>query len=244
MEKKVLLLIKNMVNRVLNESKNSVLIKEIKYFSNDGNNKLPNGHPFQKGWYLKECLDNSNKFKKYNNQYLIKENFELVEAIHNKQYSLYDYRGGIIVFSTDINSKTLNPNKILNWFESKGKTYLNRFFSKSKINNLVTKFNDDKGEKKMLGDEEITDYIGAFSIGNFFSGRYLDDNGDIFDEKSLSLEINGMSSKGLIYFAELIAKEFNQETVLVKDLNINKIFLVNPHKGSDYDLSNINTKVS
>jgi hypothetical protein len=93
-----------------------------------------------------------------------------------------------------------------------------------------------------LGKDNIDDYIGAFSIGNFFSGRYIGDNGKVFDESSLSIEINGISSKGLIYLAEEIAREFNQETVLVKDLNSNKIFLVNQIKGDDYSLDKINKK--
>jgi len=93
-----------------------------------------------------------------------------------------------------------------------------------------------------LGSETVDDYIGAFSIGNFFSGRYIGDNKKVFNESSLTIEINGISSKGLIYLAEEIAREFNQETVLVNDLNQNKIFLVNQLKGEYYELTGINKK--
>ena len=123
--------------------------------------------------------------------------------------------------------------------QKNGKSIFNRFFSKSKLNKIIKKFNLDD---KKLGDDIIDDYIGAFSIGNFFSGRYIGDNNKIFDEKSLSIEVNGISSKGLIYLAEEIAREFNQETVLVKDLNINKIFLVNQLKGDNYNLDSLNKK--
>ena len=47
----------------------------------------------------------------------------------------------------------------------------------------------------------------------------------MYNDKSLSVEINGISSRNLLSFAELLAKEFKQETVLVKDLNLNKIYL-------------------
>jgi hypothetical protein len=45
-----------------------------------------------------------------------------------------------------------------------------------------------------------------------------------------------------MYLAEEIAKEFDQETVLVKDLNVNKIYLMNQERGGDYDISNLNQK--
>lgn len=64
----------------------------------------------------------------------------------------------------------------------------------------------------------------------------------MFDETSLSIEVNGISSNGLIYLAEEVAREFNQETVLVKDLNLNTIFLVNQLEGDNYNLDSINKK--
>jgi hypothetical protein len=231
--------IKNIVERVITNKKGYV-ITEVKYFSTDGRKTIPNGHPIQKGGFIRECELNKRKFKSNNYQYLITENFKIVEGIHDEQYGLFDYRGGIITFSTDINSVELSKNKIYNWLLKKGTTLLNRFFSKSKLSNIIRNFNDT--EDKQLGGENIEDYIGAFSIGNFFSGRYLDDKGKVYDEKSLSIEVNGISSKGLIFLAEEIAREFKQETVLVKDLNLNKIFLVDQSISNDYDLSKINSK--
>lgn len=165
---------------------------------------------------------------------------EVVEAIHPIQYGLSDYRGGVIVFSTDVNSLNLSKKKLYNWFLKKGKTILLRFLAKNKINTVIKNFNDTP--KKSLGGENVDDYIGAFSIGNFFSGRYIGDNNKVFDENSISIEVNGLSSKGLIYLAEKIAQEFHQETVLVKDLNVNKIFLVDQIEGDDYNLDSINQK--
>jgi hypothetical protein len=211
---------------------NKYTIKEIKYFSTNGDT-LPNGHQIQKAGFIKECNDNSDKFKIANFQYFISKTFELVEALHPEQYGLADYRGGIITFSTDVNAVEFDTNKIINFFKKVYKSIYNRFFAKSKVNNVINKYND----------ENVEEYIGAFSIGNFFSGRYIGDSGKMFDEKSLSVEINGISTKALFYFAEEIAKEFEQETVLVKDLNADKIFLVDKDRDGSYDLTTVNKKV-
>lgn len=68
----------------------------------------------------------------------------------------------------------------------------------------------------------------------------------MYNEKSISVEINGLSSKSLIKVGELLAKQFRQETVLVKDLNNNKIYLVDPiesNQNFDDEMKNINTEV-
>ena len=214
-------------------------ISEIKYFSPDGIKKIPNGHPLQKGGFIKECVENSKRFKTGNNQYLINEDMTISEAVHPNQYGLMDYRGGIIIFSTEVNSLDVSEVKVFNFIAKKLKSIRNRIFSKSKLNKVIKNFND---AEKMLSDEPIEDYIGAFSIGNFFSGRYIGDNEKVFNERSLSIEINGISTKGLMFLAEEIAKEFDQETVLVKDLNVNKIYLMNQERGGNYDIANLNIK--
>ena len=206
--------------------------KELKNFHPSGKDTIPSGHSVQKGGFLKECIDNKNAFETGNNQYLINKNFMLIEAIHPTQYGLSDYRGGIVTFSTDVNSSDLSSNKVKNWFSKKLKTYKNRWFKKSKIDKVVKTNNDDGNE-----------YIGALSIGKFFNGRYVGDNGKMFNEKSLSIEFGGLSSKALMSVSEMLADEFNQETVLLKDLNKNKVFLVNSDKNGNYDTSVVNKKV-
>jgi hypothetical protein len=219
-------------------SNNKKFIKEIKYFSPDGKS-LPNGHPLQKGGFIKECRDNINKFKSENYKYFITKDFRLVEAIHHNQYGLSDYRGGIITFSTEVNSLKISDSILSDWLIKKLKTYYNRFFLKYKLSDIIKRFNSSDKE---VDGKEVDDYIGAFSIGNFFSGRYIGDNVEVFDEKSICIEINGLSSNGLIYLAEEISKDFSQETVLLKDMNINKIFLVNSDRTGSYDLKLINKK--
>ena len=146
--------------------------KEIKYFSPDGST-MPNGIGFQRGNFLHECKVN-------------REAFVLDETIHDKQYGLADYRGGIIVFSTDVNAVSLDKNKL-----------------------------------KYNGSE----FIGACSIGNAFKGNYVGDNGEEYDERSTTIEVNGLPSQGLLRLAEMVARMFHQETVLVKDFNNMKLFL-------------------
>lgn len=70
------------------------------------------------------------------------------------------------------------------------------------------------------------EFSGAYSVGNFFKGKFVGESGEVYDETSLSIEVSGLNSESLIQLAENIAEKFHQETVLVKDLNNGKIFLV------------------
>ena len=234
---------KELIRKLLKEfigGKGKKNITEIKYFSPTEQKTMPNGSYYQRGGFVTECMQNSESFITDNCQYLIGVDGNLTEAIHHTQYGLSDYRGGIIVFSTDVNSIEISKNRILNWVSQKLVTLKNRFFSKKILSRIISDYNLEKG--KELGGKEINDKVGSFSIGNFFNGRYFDDSGNIYDENSQTLEVNGISSEGLIFLAEEICKEYQQETVLVKDINLNKIFLVNPDKSDDYDLGHINKK--
>lgn len=208
---------------MLNESKQTVHWKEIRYFHPEGK-RMPNGSHYQRGGFINECRQNINSFT-------------LDEGVHDKQYGLSKYRGGIIVFSTDVNAVELDRNKILNKIKQIITTYKNRFKRDSIIHGIINKFN-----------EKGTESIGAYSVGNFFNGRYVGDHGEMFNEKSLAVEINGLSSESLLSIAEMIAKEFMQETVLVKDLNKNKIYIADsipiPNNTTlDSELKNVNTEV-
>ena len=66
----------------------------------------------------------------------------------------------------------------------------------------------------------------GITIGGFVKGRYRADNGLLYDERSLSVEIIGISTDVLNKVAEGMAKEFRQETVLVKNYEEDKIYLV------------------
>lgn len=214
-------MMRNLVDYIKNIFETHAHWKEIKNFHPEGKRE-PNGVGLQRGGYFNECRVNSNAFR-------------LDEGVHGEQYGLKNYCGGVIIFSTDVNAIQLSDNKVVNKIKQIIKTYSQRFRSDSKIEKVIKMHNASNDE-----------FIGAFSIGKAFKGRYVSDNGKIFDEHSISVEINGLSSRGLLNVAELIAKEFMQETVLVKDLNTNKIYLADdvpsaPDKPVEYEmLSRIN----
>jgi hypothetical protein len=67
----------------------------------------------------------------------------------------------------------------------------------------------------------------------------------MFNEKSLCIEVNGLSSRSLLRLAEYLSDSFRQETVLVKDLNNNKIYLADAKPSTlDFDtaMERINTE--
>ena len=199
----------NKIEEIVNNVIDSIIIehtvhfKEIKYFHPNGNT-MPNGSHYQRGGFINECKINKN-------------NFMLDEGVHGEQYGMKQHRGGIVVFSTDVNAVKLNDNKLINKIKQLIITFNNRINRNKKIHSTINKLN-----KEIRKSEER---IGAYSVGNFFKGKYVGDNGEMYNDKSLSVEINGISSRNLLSFAELLAKEFMQETVLVKDLNMNKIYL-------------------
>lgn len=178
--------------------------RPIKYFSKDGRT-MPNGVGFQKGGFLRECKINS-------------ESFVLDEAVHDNQYGLAEYKGGIIVFSTDVNAVELDKNKLMNWLKQHIATFTQRYNKGNILHKVVNKFNKYN---------DTNEYVGAYSIGNAFNGKYVGDNGEEFKESSTTIEVNGLSSEGILRLAEMIARVFKQETVLVKDFNANKFYLAN-----------------
>ena len=224
-------IIKESVKEILstrNNSKNiseNFTIKEIKYFHPSGAS-LPNGSNYQKGGFLNECRKNMNSFV-------------LNEGVHGEQYGMAKYRGGMIVFAVNVNAVQMSSNKIVNAIKQFVETTKNRFNKDKIVHNTINGFNNDNTKNN-------GEYIGAYSLGNFFKGKYLGDNGEMFNDRSICLEINGLSSKSLLKLAEMIADRFKQETVLVKDFNRNKIYLADANESDDTfedDLNNVNTEV-
>jgi hypothetical protein len=119
-------------------------------------------------------------------------------------------QGGIIIFSTEVNAIELAKNKFINWIKQKVESLKNKFQSYKKIDELAKKY----------------DLVG-WTVGKFLSGRYTGRDGKIYDENSLSVEVVGIDTETLISLAEDICREFDQESVLVKDYNNKKILFVN-----------------
>lgn len=121
-----------------------------------------------------------------------------------------DKRGGIIVFSTEVNAKKTHKNAFINALKNKLMSWRNRLSSTKKIDTISAKYG-------LLG----------WTIGHYLDGRYTAKNGKQFGENSLSVEIIGVDSETLKRIAEDICHEFNQETVLLKDYSDGSIYLMN-----------------
>ena len=131
---------------------------------------------------------------------------ELTEEI---SYEFED-KGGIIVFSVNVNAVQLSNNRVVRYIKNSMETLKNKLFKDRKINKVLSNY----------------DEVYGVTIGNFVKGRYKSENGNLFDESSLSIEIIGITTDVLNRVAEDLAKMFQQETVLVKDYSTNRIYLV------------------
>lgn len=118
-------------------------------------------------------------------------------------------KGGIIVFSTDVNAVALSPNRIANWIKQKIATFKNRHNSTKKVDRIANRNN-----------------LVGWTIGHYLDGRYRAKNGQNYGENSLSLMIVGVDTDGMIKIAEEICKEFQQESVLLKDFSTGRILFV------------------
>ena len=119
-------------------------------------------------------------------------------------------KGGVISFSTDVNAVQSSKNKVVNFIKNKVSTYKNRLLKNKKIANVLNRHSE----------------VYAVTVGNFVKGKYKGRNGKIYDEKSLSIEIIGITSEVLDAVAKDLAREFNQESVLVKNYQTNDIYLI------------------
>ena len=139
----------------------------------------------------------------YNPKYVIKasEGIQWEPEEHTK--------GGIITFSTDVNSKEQSENTFINWIKQKASTIKNRVLKNKKIDKIA----------------QNHDLVG-WTVGKYLRGRYTGKNGKVYDENSVSLEIIGVDSDILLDIAEELCIDFIQESVLVKDYNTGKIFFV------------------
>ena len=175
-------------------------VREVRHFHPSGL-AMPNGSHIQRGGYLAECRRNA-------------ESFTLDDGVHGEQYGLSDYRGGVIVLPTAINAVEMSHDVFLNKVNQVVGTYGNR---------------PRKGRviRKSLNGEG-TEHIGAYSVGRSFTGKFVGDKEEVYDEKSLSVEMNGLSGRSLLRLAKMLADAFERKPMLVKDLNTGKIYLADP----------------
>ncbi len=71
----------------------------------------------------------------------------------------------------------------------------------------------------------MVDSSGIYTIGNYFKGRYIADTGELFNENSTAIGIEGLSSRQLVKLVEHISMPFSLGTLLIKSFSDNKIFI-------------------
>ena len=69
--------------------------------------------------------------------------------------------------------------------------------------------------------------FGGWTIGKYLNGRYTAKNGSTFSENSISIEVLGITFNELIDFATALCRDFEQEAVLVKSYENNRVVFVN-----------------
>jgi hypothetical protein len=121
--------------------------------------------------------------------------------------------GGMIVFSTDVNSNASGG--IKGKIKSFIKTWWNRLTRRNKI------------DKDVLEEVKKKGISTGWSIGNLFNGRYFDQsNGDLFNEKSLCIDLRGADMKFVKDIADKFRKTFDQQSVLVINHKTGKSSLI------------------
>lgn len=127
--------------------------------------------------------------------------YTLDEAVYGEHHGSAKFKGGVVTFPADANAGRMSSETLAEEIKQGVETFKQR-------------------------SDSVEEYIGTYSVGNFFHGGYVGDNGEVYDGRSLSVAVNGLGSKSLVKLAGHIAQLLRQETVLVKDLNTEKIFLV------------------
>jgi hypothetical protein len=110
-------------------------------------------------------------------------------------------KGGIILFSVEVNANKQNANKIIDYICKKLKTINNKLTYKSKIDKIAKQH----------------DLVG-WTIGKYLNGRYFSkETNKQYSEDCLSLEIIGIDTNEMIEISEELCRIFDQESVLLKD---------------------------
>lgn len=119
-------------------------------------------------------------------------------------------KGGIILFSVEVNANEQSTHKIIDYVCKKLKTLSNKLTYKSKIDTIAKQH----------------DLVG-WTIGKYLNSRYFSkETNKQYSEDSLSLEIIGIDTNEMIEISEELCKIFDQESVLLKDYSTNDIMLI------------------
>lgn len=185
---------KNAINNVIEESIDYSKFKVYEIYNGKS------GGAYRASRYLAEAISSKNKIPIYSS--MLNEGIQFEPSEHNK--------GGIIVFSTDVNSEKQSENRFINFLKQKMKTISNRLNATKKIDKIAAK-------NKLVG----------WTIGYYLNGRYTSPkNGKQYGENSLSLEIIGVDFETLYTIAMEICDSFSQESVLLKDFSSGRVLFV------------------
>lgn len=150
--------------------------------------------------------------KKVKASYTFSNNkFITAATVDERRIDYPEHKGGIIVFSTDVNAVKLSENAVINWVKQKLTTLKQRLMHKKIMTDTMKKY----------------DEVYGFTIGNFMTGRYKAQDGSYFDEHSMSVEIIGVPRDTLFDIADELMKAFHQQCMLVKDYETGSIAFVN-----------------
>lgn len=109
-----------------------------------------------------------------------------------------------------MNSTKMSENKYISFFKQKLVTLVNRLSALKRIDKVAQDF-------KLEG----------WTITKGLHGKYVDrKTGVVFDEKSLSVELVGITTDTLLDTAENLCTEFQQQSVLVKSYENGDIWFV------------------
>lgn len=190
---------RNTVN-VLNEQ--NTLNNIYKDFMIDEIYNGRDGGTYRASRYLAKAITSEGKERLYSS-------FPLNEGIDFEPSP--NEKGGIIVFSTDVNAEKQSDNKVVNWIKQKMMTISNRLNATKKVDKIAV-------------DNELV----GWTIGHYLDGRYTSPkNGKQYGEKSLSVEIIGVDFETLMKVAMELCSAFSQESVLVKDFSSGRVLFVN-----------------
>lgn len=121
--------------------------------------------------------------------------------------------GGMIVLSTDVNAE--EGRGALAKIKSIGKSMLQRFFRQRTTDETIKKLVDEYGIDT------------GWSVGNLFKGRYRSPKtGENFNEKSYAIDIRGADMDFVKKVGKVLAKKFEQESVLLVDHETGRSFLL------------------
>jgi hypothetical protein len=95
----------------------------------------------------------------------------------------------------------------------------------SSHNKLVSEINIIQLEWNQIIDTNLN-----LNIGNFVKGRYKDGDNNLYDKNSIGIEITSITSDDLHQVAQKLSIQFNQKSILVKNYQTNKTYLVKNSK--------------